>query len=284
MTKVFVQPLGGLCNRLRVVDAAIALGERSGRSVHVVWQANAACNAQFLNLFESSNRFQVIDTRPPGDLDNRFSMADYEAIEDAEERELSRNLAMESDIDYRIYWRDLVHYRKNNMKFRFDELDADKSVYIVTDTRFMRIDEYGQHFTPTKELRDIISTYTSGFNEHTIGVHIRRGDHHKAIAASPLPVFIDAMQKRLDLNSDTNFFLATDDASTEEELRQRFPSIIATHTKSSGRDDNQGMKDGVVDLYSLAGTTGVIGTPRSSYSFYAAKLGGLALIRAGNTV
>ncbi len=283
MSEVVVQPLGGLCNRLRVVDAAIALGERSGRSVHVVWQANAACNAQFLTLFESSNRFQVIDTLPPGEGEARFSLADWDSFDTAEERETHRNLAIERDIHYRIYWRDFIHYRKNNMKFRFDQLDADKNVYIVTDTRFMRIDEYGQHFTPVAALRKIIGGYTSKFNEHTIGVHIRRGDHHKAIAASPLSVFVDAMQKRLDLNPETNFFLATDDEATETELRQRFPGIITTHAKTGGRDDADGMKDGVVDLYTLAGTTGVIGTPRSSYSFYAAKLGGLALIRAGNT-
>jgi len=40
------------------------------------------------------------------------------------------------------------------------------------------------------------------------------------------------------------------------------------------------MKDAVVDLYCLAATCGIIGTPKSSYSVYAAKLGGLALVRA----
>ena len=45
-------PQGGLCNRMRALDSALALAADTGRQLVVVWHLDAGLNCRFEELFE----------------------------------------------------------------------------------------------------------------------------------------------------------------------------------------------------------------------------------------
>jgi hypothetical protein len=108
-----------------------------------------------------------------------------------------------------------------------------------------------------------------------VGVHVRRTDF------SQLKGKHTAADKRLvtEMNKDspdTNYFVASDNPGTVSMLRGFFGGRIHTYTRpwlDKGTRKTT-MDDAVVDLYALGATTRIIGVQASSFSKYAAWLGG----------
>ena len=48
---IVIQPRGGLGNRMRAVDSAIALAEKLDKKLNVIWLLNSECNCKFQDLF-----------------------------------------------------------------------------------------------------------------------------------------------------------------------------------------------------------------------------------------
>ena len=47
LTMIIIEPMGGLCNRLRALDSAISLKEGYNTELRVVWILNSKCNLRF---------------------------------------------------------------------------------------------------------------------------------------------------------------------------------------------------------------------------------------------
>lgn len=52
MEAIHVQPIGGLCNRLRVIGSYLGAARRAGVPLHVWWIPHSACPTTFAELFE----------------------------------------------------------------------------------------------------------------------------------------------------------------------------------------------------------------------------------------
>jgi hypothetical protein len=101
-----------------------------------------------------------------------------------------------------------------------------------------------------------------------IGVHIRRTDHFNSITHSPLGRFELAMNKL----PNGFFYLATDNEYIFKELRKKFGARLFCHEKLRNRDSEEGIKEAVVSLYTLAFCSSILGSYKSSFSLTAAKL------------
>jgi hypothetical protein len=134
-----------------------------------------------------------------------------------------------------------------------------------------------------RRIRRAVDRVAAGFGANTVGVHIRRGDAwhpgaRPAYRRSPDAAFMAAMDRELEADPDTMFFLATDAADTEERFRERYGSALLTNRKktfvaSNPSKPKENQRDAVIDLFALARTRRVLGSHFSSFSKFAAVLG-----------
>jgi hypothetical protein len=161
--------------------------------------------------------------------------------------------------------------------FDFLKLSNFSRVFISSHSPFYGSEKLFDVFRVRKNLKEQIDEITNRFGSHTIGVHIRRTDHKKAIIHSPLKLFIEAMKKEIIENGETDFFLATDCPNTECTIRDLFKGRIMIHQKEFSRRTVSGVESAVVDLFCLSNTKKILGSYRSSFSHTAAEINGVEL-------
>lgn len=110
-----------------------------------------------------------------------------------------------------------------------------------------------------------------------VGVHIRRGDHIRAIEASPIESFYFKMDKELSENRNTMFYLATDSIEVKNSLEKRYNGKIITYNMPLTRTSLTGMYGAVIDLWALSNTSKLIGTKLSMFSKVASEIHGVKL-------
>lgn len=256
---IIIQPIGGLCNRMRAINSAYMLAKERGDSLTVIWFNNPELNCPFHELFLPNANLKVVDIYSKWNLKKLwyqlcFSFVSNEAIKTHK----GDGLLDEA-------------YRKG----------LPKNIYIATEEHFYPCHEYDL-FIPTKVLQAQINKLTHAFGSHPVGVHIRRTDNKPAIDKSSTNAFVQAMKKELEAFPDTMFYLATDDLSEEEQLREIFPDrIISNENRDLSRNSVSGIKDALVDLWCLSNTAMIIGSYFSSFTDIAADLKGIPKIIAG---
>lgn len=276
-SRLVLVPQGGLCNRLRAILSALSLIEGGSISARLVvgWDANAECAARFDQLFEP------IDSPHVSIGPRRWT-----------DRPITRR---------NLHWPALVRsllYRRQyaNRPPAIETLSAllppqgatedtraavpaaSAAVYVSTGHAFCDYPvDYVRRLRPQTHLQERIDSLSAGFDSHTIGIHIRRTDHVTAIAESPDTLFAEAIASAIDDDPDARFFLATDDASLKRRLADQFPGRITTQNCRGSRADLAGMEEAVVDLWTLARCSRIIGSFWSSYTDTAAEIGGIPL-------
>lgn len=248
---ITVEPLGGLCNRMRAIASGYVLAQRSGRPLRVVWRLNNALNCPFERLFEPlpyDHSVEQVAGKPPGPTSNA---------------EVIGRLVTQSDVDRmvasQVDWLELVQR---------------EPIHVVSWLDFYRHESGFDMFRPVPTLLDIVSHLAEALGHNAIGVHIRRTDHQRAMAYSDLDDFVHEMRKQEDSGAVDRFYLATDDAAAEEEILRRIDTPIIQHKiRSRNRNEAVAIEDAVVDLYTLASTASLIGSWISSFSLTAASIG-----------
>jgi hypothetical protein len=255
---ITLEPIGGLGNRMRVLDSGMALSRHTGCELHVVWTVRNQMPCRFDELFEIPAAFaslrQVRDPRLLRGLRLRRARAAYARFIDiAEARQLVA--AGES----------------------FVALANTPGVMIRTYDRFFPNATPYADLVPAPAIRQALEHYRE-LLPRMVGVHIRRQDNRQSIAVSPTEQFLRKMRAEVELEPATEFFLATDDLSEEALLRREFGARIHTHPKKSvRRGDRRSAHDAVVDLYCLAGCRKLLGSFYSSFTDTAAAIRGIPL-------
>ena len=107
-----------------------------------------------------------------------------------------------------------------------------------------------------------------------VGIHIRRGDHTESRTKSPLQLFLDTMRKESD---NTVFVVATDGSEEKIALEKLFGSRVFFPASVISRTSIKGMKDAVVDMFSLAKCDMIYGSSGTTFSMISAMLGDIPL-------
>ena len=65
MDKIIVQPLGGLCNRMRVIVGAISLAQKTGKQLTIIWTQDATLNSKFSDksIFQQKENVILVVSR-----------------------------------------------------------------------------------------------------------------------------------------------------------------------------------------------------------------------------
>lgn len=281
MIHLTLVPQGGLCNRLRAVLSAVSLVEekRVVARLRVGWSVDDECAARFDQLFEPLGSPHV--TIAPRRWTDRPVTR--------------RNLHWPALVRHLFY---AAQYRNRppalaELQSLLPPKEASEAqgatvpaasaagevrLYVSTGHAFCDYSPaYVRRLRPLPHLQERIDALSAGFDAHTVGIHIRRTDHTTCIAESPDALFVDAMQQAIDADPATRFYLATDDATLKASLTERFPGRVTVQQCCGTRADLRGMEEAVVDLWTLARTSRLLGSYWSSFTDTAAEIGGIPL-------
>ena len=246
-----MEPMCGLCNRLRAIDGLQGLLERNPGRAHVIWYADADLNCRFTDLFHP--------------LPEPFRFWHFSLSPRIEQ--VFKNLLhaiMKRSCNVYILQHETERLVKKGCDFY--DITAKGSVFIKTWDCVRKPDAPFALFRPLPHIQSLIDAQIGRYS-HTVGVHIRRTDCNQAIALSTTDKFVAAMQAELEAKPETTFFLATDDPNEEAQMNRLFPRKILTYQKRTrDRNRKEGIEDAVVDLYCLGACSHVLGSATSSFS------------------
>lgn len=239
MSELHLQVLAGLSNRLRSLVSGICLAEELGLHLVVHWSLDHACGALFDQLFDPS-------TLPPfvHVTSDRLLKA-YHVLSDTELPLIKAAWNRETPLVLKSY----AHFHTSDMP------------------RWLT---YFRQLQPRKEILEDVSQRLSSMDmSKCIGVHIRRTDHVKCIAASPVEAFLTKLD-----TTESFLIVATDDMGVRKTLEQRYQGRIFFASHVLERFSEIGMREALIDFLCLSRCPFILGSTHSSYSEMAGLYGG----------
>jgi len=264
-----INAIGGLCNRMRAIATACRLASASDRRLRVIWHSSDELRAPFNELFCP--------------LPDDITLYEPSDVEYALKWEMPRKKNLYASAIYQTLAYKAVYYDTSNLigycgrdeALRQEICSMKGNILIISGLSIGGYDAERMRmmFKPSQAVAKIIESRTSRFDAHTVGVHIRRTDNVRSIEDSPLRLFVGEMERILQQEPLTRFFLATDDAGVMRELTGRFGDKIICGDDNVSRDTLRGMMHATADLWALASTSRILGSFYSSFTDLAAVLG-----------
>lgn len=263
-------PAGGMGNRMRAIDSAYRFCKQHNKSFKIYWWRYPGVDVAFTDVFQPLdtvkdtyfNWVNVFDKIRRKSILGRFVLRCLEKMHIL--RVLNANEYEELfkwvDAVKKGYKRDyLFHFISSFSAFDLDNMyDFQRQLFVLQDALKHKVELETVHFT-----------------EYTIGVHIRRTDNQISIEHSPLELFESRMQRELDNNAQTTFYIASDAADVKEYFKHKFGKHVLLPTGVLNNSSQEGIKQGMVELYALARTKGILGSYYSSFSTAAAMIGNI---------
>jgi hypothetical protein len=269
MQELLVCPEGGLANRMRVLASVFALQDQQPCLIKCYWtlRVGELC-APFNQLFEPISGLEIAD--PPLYLSklrpvlSRFSWR----------RLLLRLINKAYGVDAYLY-EDSSHPGAIEAGLP-DALailthSSSASVLIRSWQGFGDYHCFLKRFQPIFPLQQRITALSP--LSPMVGIHVRRGDHTTAIRNSPLAGFFIAADSALEQQPGSYLFLCSDSSSVRTAFKRRYGNRVLVSQAELSRSSIGAIQDAVVDLFSLARCSSIIGSYRSSFSELAAMLG-----------
>jgi len=261
---IIIEPTGGLGNRMRAIDSAIAIADKMRRPLRVIWPISPELACGFDDLFER-----------PGVITD-VSELDFSKLRDVLRYRLVLPLIRRRNRAYR----DKDHHWLQTKGPDFRHVGQRVLHYKICQPFYANPRPFAE-FRPTGTLQSRIGALA---RPYSVGVHIRRSDNENAISGSPTERFVDLMKEEISHDPGVEFFLATDSIDEERTLRKLFPTRVRTQEgKALDRRTPQAARDALVDLFTLAACRKIIGSHFSSFTDVAAALRGVPLVIASTT-
>jgi hypothetical protein len=267
--KLLLVPAGGLANRMHAIASTYNMCRQAGVDMQVVWFQDWALHAPFHDIFRVTDMVRIREA----------SFLDHLIYDRPRRRNLRVPRLFQSLLfDQRIDEEQVTALVEQG--FDFAQWARGHNSYMSCYREYGSFDDalYGRLFRPVAQVEKQVERLAAQFGTHPIGFHIRRTDNQRSIAHSPLSLFVEAGKREIGEHPDTTIFLATDDEPTKRQLRDIFGERLVTQDAEADRGSTQGIRGGLVDMYTLARTDVVYGSVGSSFSMMAAKIGGNKLV------
>lgn len=262
MKSVTIIPYAGLGNRMRAISSGIFISQKLNANAIIYWNKTQDCYANFCDLFKPIIIPHITL------IENTILLNKIPT---------KKNLYIPLLMQKLYYSQCIYNFNKNTNGDILNFIKKDTNLLLSSCHSMSNHYKFGNLFIPTDEIQTEISDLTNNFHNNTIGVHIRRTDNINSIKQSSNKSFIKKLDYELNLNSETNFYLATDDIYVKEYFLKIYGDKIITCWDKINRNTLKGMKSAVKDLYCLSKTKKIIGSAYSSYSEIAAELGNISL-------
>lgn len=284
--KIVINPIGGLANRMRTLAGGVALANEIGAEFDVVWCRNWEVAAAFEDVFELPECL-INKIKYPGRLRyglwysiprkknlyfSAFSLQRFGISLFDSASPLKDILANDNDSDATL--KGIVE----------GTLHSHRNCFIQGGTNIYRfsLDEYRRMFVLKRELQEEVVKIKMSLGSSSVGVHIRRTDNYESKKHSPDSLFIEAMEREIDRDTNVRFYLATDDEAVKATFRRRFGERLMSSPYCARRDSKEGIIHAAEEMFILAGTNKILGSYYSSFSEAAAMLGGIQLFTVRN--
>ena len=265
LTRITLIPVGGLANRMKAIDAAVALAKEADARLHIIWFKDKGLNCRFDQLFRSLN-LEGVTLKEATWVDKLIF-----------DRPRRKNFHVPR-LFQQVLFDECIYENETTQRFyqKFDFLSWTKgrNIYIASCVYFYPQTSHPlfQFFQPTENIQEQIRRFTDTFSRPTIGIHIRRTDNIGSISQSPTELFIEKIQEEIDKNQDCQFYVATDSEEEKKRLKDIFGGRVLTLPRAADRNSISGMQDALVELYVLSHTQKILGSMQSSYSETAAQI------------
>lgn len=267
-SRLLFVPSGGLGNRLRAIVSAVQLSEATGAALQIVWFKDWGMGAEWREIFKPMKHYALREA----------SLLDSLVYDRPRKRnffvpKLFQNLLFEQRID---------EYDVTPLKckdFDFCAWAKGRNSYMSCYQDFGAVNNslYSGLFSPTDEIEQRIARNLERLGDAPIGIHVRRTDNRAAIERSPISLFFDAMDSIVRDNPAQRFYLATDDEETKNEMLKRYGDALLMSSSKAERGTTEGIKDAVVEMFTLARCREIYGTADSSFSVIASRIGDIPL-------
>lgn len=279
MSELLVCPEGGLGNRLRVLASALSLQYRYQCQLTCFWplREDELC-ARFEQLFEPIPGLHVLD--PPAFLYRLKPVLSRFTLRRLLQNSLNRLLGVGHYLYEDSSCQGAIAAALPAAVQRLTG-PCGLPVLIRTWQAFGDYQPFLSLFRPIPVLQDRIVSVFPRSDLPRIGIHVRRGDHGSAIRFSPLEAFFMAADAALVQQPGHQLFLCSDDAGVRTAFRQRYGDRVLVSDAQLSRSSTAAIQDAVVDLFSLARCSRIIGSYHSSFSELAAMIGDRPLHTVG---
>lgn len=265
--------IGGLCNRLWTIAAALRWARLTNRNLEIVWCNNNDLAANYFDLFEAAPIPLKIHNPSRIEYDLKWEIP------------RKRNLYLSGiyqKIRFAATYSDafgLKPYLGKGDDFIKCIQQVKGDILVTSGSSVGGFDEdlFRELFIPSQVIQSLIKEKTKYFDTHTIGVHIRRTDNLKSIEQSPVDMFVQEMHKCIMLDDKANFFIASDDVSVQDKMKNIFGERVSCGDTSPTRRNLDGMMQATADLWALSMTSCILGSFSSSYTGTAALIGKIPL-------
>ena len=213
MKEITIVPYAGLCNRLNTIVCAIEFHrEHPDVIMNVYWHKYIHCNCKFSDLFLPLD-------------DNLPQIKELHGIKNRPGTKLNCYLPEK----LRSLWYDCI-LSPNSDADSFERLTMGHDrVYVHKDNRFCKcVDKtnYSEYFHPQHFIQKRIDSIVCSWPNRVVGLHIRRTDNKKSISDSPTNHFYEVIENELSKNSNTYFYLASDDDTEKKRFRDLYGNRI----------------------------------------------------------
>ena len=251
-SKIVLRCQGGFCNRFRAIVSAVLWAEDIDARLEIYWpveKGHMPVPLEHLIVPDSIPRVTYV----------RNGYIRAKQVLSVEDMEASIQASIHEIIiqSYSMFHNDLINRTERGVSML-------RKIKIVPSLTYI-----AHKAMPAGEL---------------IGLHIRRTDHVKCIAASPLSAFEELVSKTLGSMSDlsemrgTRFLLATDDAEVKQRFRDLYGDAIVSPVVTLGRMTESQQEMGVVDWLLLQGCSRIYASAGSSFSELAAWRAGIEVV------
>lgn len=260
--KVVLIPIGGLCNRMRVINSAYKTFGDS-RKITVVWIKNSELCAKANDFFELPSDIKVINF-------NLFSFP----------QKLIWKVVRKVIIGHPnyIHQLDFIHEQERNKEKRdILELFEGKLTICEGCEEFAPFDVC-DIFTPKKEYIEMAKRIEP--KSEYVAFHIRRTDNRLSTCCSTDDDFAPYIAR--EISNKHKIFLSTDDVALRDRLNTKYPGLfIYQKFIQCDRNNFEGMETAFIDLLCLSHAKKIYGSLASSFSEIASKMNGADLVLVG---
>lgn len=267
-------PAGGLGNRMRVIDSAYRFCNKYNKSFKIYWIRTNGVDVHFSSIFKPIDKITDINFDIVSLIDKlRRKSILFRWILIVLKKLHIFNFYLHTEYDKWFDWVD--NYDKNSIDYLFFVVSS----YSMFCTKGTNIKFNNQIFELTQELSDRVKIETNMFSKNTIGMHIRRTDNLISIEKSPTCLFENYIRNAIANNNLTIFYVASDSEDVLRNMKQLFPNNVIIPEGIRDNNSEEGIKQGVVELYTLSRTSKIIGSYYSSFSTMAALIGNIPIER-----
>lgn len=258
MGEIHLIPWGGLGNRFRAINGAIELLKiLPGSTLIVRWYPHKELNANVFDLIENVANVHFENNEIKDWIFKHIIKWKWLEKFNQIYRLIFKLFYDEVIFDYEL--------KSNSSKIHWQDFQA-KKVLIISCREIFKFNDF-RNFTFKQEVIDTSLLIP----ENTIGVHVRRGDHHEIIHGSPLDHYLNYLHQ--EGNNFDKIFLATDDQAVKDLFKVQFKDKLIIQDKPLSRNSFTGIVSAINDLIGLSKCKTVLGNSKSSFIDFANRFG-----------